>query len=330
MKKTLLAIISFVTVSAFAQTVNNFYVLDGANAAGVPYIITSGTANESTTGANVTWDFSGLTADGSATTTTMAPTTTQSTTYPGTTLLAQSEGEYNGAGTSVSLNVFTNGSGVITGINLNNMVLNYSTNNATLGTFPLQYGYTNTDAVAGTFSAMGYNGTFTGTCVTSVDGYGTITTTLGSVAGNTVTRLKVVQTLSLIYLGLPVGTVNQTFYLYYQSGVTYPLARSINFAASVPALGYNYSLVGTELYGTTAGTDQVTKNTLAVYPNPATDVLHFSNDVLLTTVTITDAAGRIVLSGAGNDLNVSGLTAGVYYATAQAAGGKQAVKFIKR
>lgn len=329
MKKTLLTLLSLISLSGFAQTVENFYVVNTANAAGVPYIVTSGTADQSASGTNTTWDFSALSATGEGTTTTYATTASQNVTYPNSSVVAESTGDYNGSGSSLTLKLFANATS-ITAIEMDDMVLNYSTNNATLGTFPLNYGYSNTDAVAGTFSAMGYNGTFTGTSVTSVDAYGTISANIGSVAGITVTRLKIVQTLNLIYLTVPIGTVNQTFYLYYQSGVTYPLARSIDFAASVPALNYNYDLQAVELYGELAGTDSFTKQLLTAYPNPATDVLHFSNNITLTKVTVVDTAGRTVLTGTGNDLNVSSLTTGVYYANAETDNGTKTIKFIKK
>lgn len=331
MKKLLLSAIVLANMGASAQTVNNFYTNDAANTEATSYIIASGTANESTAGENVTWDFSALANAGVATTQVLTATTVQSTLYPGTQLAVESTGEYNGAGSSATIDIFTTGAGVITGFDMDGISLNYVTDNATLGTFPLQYGYNNTDQIAGTFQGMGYTGTFTGTCTTSVDAYGTIITSLASVSG-TLTRLKIVQDINLFYLGFPAGTVSQTFYIYYSENFTVPMVRSMATTADIPALNFNYDVSSIEIYGASpiGGTGNFNKNTVSIVPNPAGNLLHFTNGFNAARVTVTDAAGRTVLSGAGNDLDISSLNSGVYFANVTAGTGSQTVKFIKK
>lgn len=317
-------------MGASAQTISSFYTT-GSGAAS--YIIASGVPDESATGENASWDFSALTNAGTATAQVISSTTNQSSTYPGTQLVAESTGEYNGAGSSSTIDIFTTGGGTITGIDIDGVILNYSTNNATLGTFPLQYGYSNTDQVAGTYSATlsgtAYNGTFTGTCVTSVDAYGTITSSIGSVSG-TLTRLKVVQNLTLNYLGFPAGTATQTIYLYYASGNATPMVRSLATNVNVPALSVDYDVNSVEIYNGVAGVNTITKNSISIAPNPTAEVLHFTGDFNNAKVAIIDATGRIVLSGNGNDLNISSLNSGVYFANVTAETGNQTVKFIKK
>lgn len=329
MNKTLLTFFSFISLGSFAQTVNSFYTSSVPQAG---YTLGTGTVNQTTSGANVSWDFSTLTANGTSITQTLSPSADETTTYPNTQLVASSTGEYNGAGTSATLNIYTTGGGTITGLDVDGVVLNYSTNNATLGAFPLQYGYSYTDQVAGTFNGLGYSGTFTGSCITSVDAYGTITSSIGDVNNTTLTRLKVVQNLNLYYMGFQAGTVTQTIYVYYAAGDTAPKVRSIANNINVPALSVNYDFNAIEIYDPSVmsidNTPAVSLN--KVVPNPATDVLHFTAAMGTTKITVTDAAGRIVLTGTGNDLNISTLNTGVYFVATEINGKMQVTKFLKK
>ena len=89
----------------------------------------------------------------------------------------------------------------ITGISADDLIVNFVTNNATLGLFPMSFGYSNSDTVAGNYTYTTYSGTFTGTLVTTVDAHGTLNlnnTSGGFYTGN-ITRLKTVLNLSLNY-----------------------------------------------------------------------------------------------------------------------------------
>jgi len=329
MNKTLLAIFSFISLGGFSQTVNNFYTTSVPQAG---YRLGAGTVNETPSGANVSWDFSSLTANGSSITSVVAPSSSDVASYPGTQLVASSNGEYNGAGNTSNISIYTTGAGTITGLNVDGIILNYNTNNATLGTFPLQYGYSYADVVAGTYDGLGYTGTFSGSCTTSVDAYGTVSSSIGAVGAATLTRLKIVQNLKLYYLGLQIGTVAQTIYLYYTAEDNTPRIRSLMNNITVPALGVNYDFSLIELYDPAVLSTVSIPNadTVGIVPNPATETLHFTTNMGAAKVTITDAAGRIVLTGTGNDLNISGLTTGVYFAASEMDGKIQVTKFVKK
>lgn len=74
----------------------------------------------------------------------------------------------------------------------------------------------------------------------------------------------------------------------------------------------SYELVET----CTAGTDNFTKGTFEIYPNPATDVINISGDEnsIIKKVQLIDMLGKIVkeYSGAGH-ISLAGLTDGIYF-----------------
>ncbi|MFP9099471.1 T9SS type A sorting domain-containing protein [Flavobacterium sp. RHBU_24] len=330
-------LLGFVTVSA--QTVDNFYTPGNSPEIGGPaYVIATPETdlNEDVSGESITWDFTNLSDAGQSETTTQSPTNNQLANFPGTSLVVQTNGNFYGNDNVV--NRFFLNSNSITGIKIGNVTLSYNTDNAFLGNFPLNYGYTFTDAVAGTFQGMGYTGTFTGTATTSVDAYGTLTTNLGNAgmgfSNVPVTRLKITQDLVLIYNGVPAGTLTQTMYHYYSGEpfVTYPLVRSIASHLNVPALELDYNADSFEVYNVgLLGTITNTKEKISIAPNPVGDVLHFTNAGTITAVTVTDASGREVLkSNPGNDIATAGLNTGIYLVTLQDASGTSTLKMVKQ
>lgn len=79
---------------------------------------------------------------------------------------------------------------------------------------------------------------------------------------------------------------------------------------------------------------QATIADFSVYPNPATNVVYVENAKSLSSITLTDLNGRIVLSKKYNGVsetavNVSDLTAGVYLMTIENDGIKSTKKIIK-
>jgi hypothetical protein len=88
-----------------------------------------------------------------------------------------------------------------------------------------------------------------------------------------------------------------------------------------------YETVLVVFEGPTA-TDVVNDNVLAIYPNPTTGVLNFSEK--LSNVEVYDVVGRKVysLSEAETSINVSGLSAGHYLLVANKEGERISVKFV--
>jgi hypothetical protein len=324
-----------------AQTVDNFYTSDNSGSIGGPaYVIATseGGFNENIAGENVTWQFTGLTEAGQSETTSLTPTNNQLTNFPGTTFVVQTSGNFYGNDNVVN-RFFLNGNS-ITGIKLGNAILSYSTDNAFLGDFPLTYGYTFTDDVAGGFQIANHTGTFTGTCTTSVDGYGSFSTNVGNAglgySNVPVARLKIVQEMILFYNGIQAGTLNQTMYHYYtytgDSFVNYPLIRSITSNLSVPALELDYDADSFEVFNVGLLTTTTnTKQKITIAPNPVGNELNFANANDITAVTVTDASGRVVLkSNSGDSINTSGLNSGIYLVTVQAAWGITTLKMVRQ
>lgn len=334
MKTKLLLPALLLTAMSFAQnTVPAFYAFTAQGATDEYTRVDSETDfnQAASTGANVNWNFNSLLISGLTSTKVIAPSASNIATFPGSNMLVQITTQT----ANVTRYFFAqNGNGAIslTGAETDNYILNYSTNNALIGTFPASYGYTSTDDVAGTFLVTNYNTTFTGTSTTTVDGYGTLTTNLGSTNGNSVTRVKNVQNLNLFLSGIPIGTATQTMYSYYSDTLlTGPVFRNIETNIVVPSGGIDYNFSNYELHNSlTASTTQVVKSKITLAPNPVNDILHFAGVEGISKVTVIDAAGRLVLSGNSNDIFAGSLSAGIYYATAETEAGKQTVKFIKK
>ena len=78
------------------------------------------------------------------------------------------------------------------------------------------------------------------------------------------------------------------------------------------------------------GISMISDAKLAVYPNPATDVLRVSG-AQAEQLTVTNAAGATVKKVAGtNEVQVSDLTPGMYFLTAKTADGVKTMRFIKK
>ncbi len=73
---------------------------------------------------------------------------------------------------------------------------------------------------------------------------------------------------------------------------------------------------GTYTCPTTTGIGEVASVVLAIYPNPATDILTIETAATGSDITITDLSGRVVLTATATDgnttLNISHLSAGTY------------------
>lgn len=341
MKLTLLLSALFISGVTFAQeTIPAFYdfnTIPGSAEGDYYHFATLQTAlDETATGANVIWNFNGITSNNRSSTVVIVPTAEDVATFPGSTMLVQTT-TTTGVGTSSVTKYYlaSNASGgtSLTGFDAAGIILNYSTDNGFIGNFPLTYGYSNIDTVAGTFEGMGLSGTFTGTGVSIVDAYGTLNTDLVFAENIPATRLKTVQDINLIYMGATVGTLTQTIYSYYYGVLDGPAFRSITNTLTVPSMEINQTTRSAEAYTEMilSTGNLISENKTAIAPNPVANVLHFSGNDAITGVTITDTAGRTVLQiKASNDIMVNHLSAGVYYVTVQSGNITEVQKMVKR
>ncbi|MES2484401.1 MAG: hypothetical protein V4581_00410, partial [Bacteroidota bacterium] len=284
MKKTLLSIALLLSVSAFAQEpIGNFYTIslvpENTNQVGYQLVTSASGPDQSAAGASMVWNFNDLVAETETVTEVIIASPEEIVAYPGSTLTVKTT-TTGGGTTYYYLSVDDAGGTSLTGVQTSSIVLNYNTNNGFIGTFPISYGFTNTDAVAGTFEASGVTGTFTGTAVSTFDAYGTLTVNEGSADNTAVSRLKTVQELTLIYMGIPAGTLTQTTYSYYNNDMvsTGPIFRSITNHINVPLMSINETQSTHESYDASIlSTPQVAAvANLSIAPNPVNDVLHFT------------------------------------------------------
>lgn len=70
-------------------------------------------------------------------------------------------------------------------------------------------------------------------------------------------------------------------------------------------------------------------NSITCYPSPAKDILYIKTKQNITAYSLTDIAGRRLLTGSGNKVNVSGLAKGTYLLQVVSDEGKGVVRFVK-
>jgi hypothetical protein len=315
-------------ISVGQTPISSFYSVPNSNFA----IVTSSTAiDQSATGTSLTWDFTNLTSVGTNIDTYAVPTPGELTTYPGTTEVLTISADNKIFSKDMS------GTFSLTGAATPDVDLNYINDNALIGTFPLSYGYNNSDAVGGTFSSAFASGTFTGSVNASVDAYGTLNMNdvgEGSYNGS-VTRLKVVQSLTLsITTPFPINTpATQTSYYYYDNSNNNLVFRSNNIVVALA--GINETVMESFLF-ITIGVDEneITSSQFSIVPNPVGDVLNIqvSQNETIRSIALTDISGRQVLTVTDNltSVSVSNLHAGMYLANITTDKGVYTKKFLKR
>jgi hypothetical protein len=339
MKTKLLLLLSLCCSICFSQTpIASF---NSAPMTNFSVVTSSPDIDQSTNGANATWTFSNLTAAGTNIDTYAVPTSAELTTYSGTTEVLSTTTQ----GGTPTVNKFFFKEDItgtsFTGVSQGDITLNYSTDNALIGDFPLNFGYSNTDYVAGTFSFTGIGGTFTGTLTVTVDSYGSLNLNdsgNGAYNGN-VTRLKLEQSLSF---SIPpifnnIGTLTQTSYFYYDNTSNSLVFRYNNVAVVSGFLGVDQT--SEVLERNTPNTLSTVTNTLAdgfqLFPNPATNFVTIKTDNKdeIETITIVNITGQEVLKTNKNttSLSVTSLPSGLYFMAIETESGKTTTKkFVKK
>ena len=325
--KLLILLVFFSTLSYAQVPISTYFT--GATDPSVYDIVTSSVPLDQTaSGANLVWDFNQLTKVGESIDYISSPTASEITTYPkSTTIVANATSKiyYSKAANALSITTLKN----------NDLELNYITNNATIGNFPLNYGYSNTDTTAGTFIYGMYLGTFTGTITTSFDSYGILN---NGTSEKDVSRLKTVQNISFNYGILTnVGTAIQTTYNYYDAtnGSNSLVFRNTTLTVNVPLLGINQTINQIERFNTILlGTNDNTlqSSSIQIIPNPIEDVLNFTTNLKINSINISDIHGRVILESnvIKNVINLAHFQRGVYFVTFNTDKGSQVRKIIKK
>ncbi|MES2567840.1 MAG: T9SS type A sorting domain-containing protein [Bacteroidota bacterium] len=335
MKKIYFLIFSIFTLSqANAQTytltaVNNQPVI-GDSYGALNVDTNSVTLPMDISGAGVTWSITSLTLTDSIialNTFSTASTYSNSSNYPGTNLV-----QYD----STTITYFNSSANMmeLLGVDAGQFDLNYNAGSATIASYPMPFGFLNTDnSVGGTISAStpfgAAAGTFTGTVVTQVDGTGTLNLNNVSNFTNCV-RLKTVQNISFdLTSPFPAsGTVDLTVYNFYNSSSKFPLFTA-NYShlqlpiASIDQVQAQISILSSVVIGVK---ENKLKNDVIfkTYPNPANNEInvHF---VLAQresySLEISNTLGQVVKTVVLNNLqpgmynetiNTADLSAGIY------------------
>jgi len=338
--KTLVYSILFVTLTwnAAGQTIN---ALNSTPMSTYHVINEDLSLDHSGVGENVTWNFDALSISGSSLDSYASPSSAELSLYPETTsVLTISSTVGSTIGTNHIFTKDASGTLSITGIETTALTLNYSTDDAVIGAFPLAYGYANTDAIAGTYAYTTdttYSGTFSGTIATSVDAYGTLTTNdlgAGGYSG-TVTRLKTVQNFSLTYIMPNAGTATQTAYYYYDNSTGELVLRTTTINVIVAALSIDQTTVTIESRvndGLAVPEYSDTSNMLLISTNPVKEVLRFHSQgkLVVNKVLLSDSFGKEILVVKGDDaIAVAQLQKGLYIAIFDTNLGIVSRKFIK-
>lgn len=342
MKLKLLAPFLIITVVGFSQhQVNSFYSTNGF----VSTAVTSATApNQSASGANQTWTFSGFIPVGTSTYTNVAPTATEASTYPGTNTVivtTSQQGTTTSEGRMFTKN--TSGTVSITGLTATGLIINCNggsggSGNATLGAFPMVYPFTNTDnTVSGTYNAGTNSGTFSGTLTTTVDAYGVLNLPDYAYTGN-VTRLKTVLAVTLYVSIFPVGTASQTTYAYYDpsDSMNNFKFRSINTVVVSSAAGINDNTTTYEVGSIPAlsTTNTAFQSVWIKNPIQSSIEVNTSNSIENASINVTDMLGKTIYQI--ENQNISGtfeipvsLTKGIYLLTIGNENGSVTRKIVK-
>ena len=335
--KLLLSLLALSTLGFAQHQVNSFY---GANGSILSAVVNPNTLNHGAGGVNQNWTFSGFVLLGNTTYTYVAPTSTESTTYPGTTNVIVS------TSTTATGKMFTKAAGAtvsITGLDSSGLNINFNggsggSGNATLGAFPMVYPFTNTDnTVSGNYNYGTNSGTFSGTLVTTVDGYGVLNLPDYGYTGN-VTRLKTVLAVTLYVSIFPVGTASQTTYAYYDPTDTSNnfKFRSINTVVVSSAAGIDQNDTTYELWGIPilANTDNPLQSVWIQNPVQNSIQINTSNVIDNANISVTDMLGKTIYQAKNESINGTfeipvSLTKGIYLITIGNENGSVTKKIIK-
>jgi hypothetical protein len=186
--------------------------------------------------------------------------------------------------------------------------------------YPSSINTTTNSTTAGSLTAFGISGTFTGVATVLADGTGTLTLPLKTFTN----VIRVVTTQSLYFVAAGVnGTVTQVTYDWYSLGDSRaPILKRVTSYVNAPPL----ASASTQTYATiqknyqTVGVKEIENReevALNVYPNPSSSAVNFVTDnTNAKSVIIYDITGKMiesqVLMNGKTNINVSNYNSGLY------------------
>lgn len=324
MKKVLLFVIASTAVLSAQTTITKAFN-DPVIGETINNVNVNGTVDNSATGNNVTFVNNSLTQGSASATTYSAPTASEVSTFPGTTIKMTGNGStvyYKQTATKLE----------ITGLVTPDATLNFSTNNGTFITYPAAFGYSESDTAAGTFSATAGSGNFSGTINITGDAQGTLL--IGAKTYTNVLRIKSVQNFNLTVFGFSVGTIVNTSYAYYDSAHKFPLLSTTNAVITVQGTPQTTNLAQALNETFLSTSDFVRKDAFKIYPNPAQDFIEFKGDLSqYSKANIYSLDGKLIKTSdlKSGKVQISELPPSSYFI--EVSGNKaqpESIKFIKK
>ena len=270
--------------------------------------------NPGAAGANITWNFSGISSSATITTTYLLPSATPyASLYPSANLAStiNSNGStyysyFNASAASYTLN----------GMNFPSVgaSMPYSDPEKLLS-YPFTYNSAFTDNFATTVSGYDRHGSIEVTA----DAYGTLILPYGTISN--VLRVKAVETYSDYISGTPVTNYTSTNYYWYKPGIHYYIFQ----LSQLNQNGSLYQQYGLYLDQTNVGIAENTtkQNTFNCYPNPATDKIAIEVFNLSgsdnNVITLSDLSGKELIKqelsnlSEKTEIDISKLSAGIYF-----------------
>ncbi len=272
-----------------------------------------------TTGAAATWDYSGLQMYASQMRDIQQ---LDATTAPNSGDFGTSSHAFAIQGLLTTYSTTTAASKISQGFvyseaSLGSVLAKWSTDAATLITYPFAFSNISTDNFSGTVSAAGFaNMPATGSITTTFDGTGTMMFPSAVTVSN-VTRVK---TITNAVVTSPLGNINVilTQYDYYDYATTkLPIFTLTNVVLSGGPLPnpMETQLVLSKFPGAILGVEANNEVKFSMYPNPATDEFTITGEFNEATMTIVNAVGQVVVTktiASGEKVSVSDLNAGLY------------------
>jgi hypothetical protein len=192
------------------------------------------------------------------------------------------------------------------------------TNTAIVARWPINYGYSLTDAIGGsvTFSLPA---TFSGSVTTVADGMGTLLMPQSNTFSN-VLRVKSVQTIAInVFIIGNIANVKQTIYQYYHSSSKFPILTvnnsSTTFSTSPPAEVTTAS-GNANFLAISVKENSLNAFNFNVFPNPASNAVNVElpKGQIAESITLINSIGQVLKTkNNSNILNVSEIPSGVYY-----------------
>ena len=206
------------------------------------------------------------------------------------------------------------------------------TNSALVATYPISYGYSNTDAVTGTFKYNSTTGVCNGSISVMADGTGTLNFPNG-VSFTNVLRVRSIEQVTMS-TAIPVGSIYQTIYHYYAPGKKYPVltVQYQDYEMLVSTPKFTAQALGSSDYFTVADVKDHEISGINIYPNPFSDKMFITGlDGRSCWVRIFNQVGQLLFNAISQgEVGLEQLPPGIYMVAIRAGESSSFRKMVKQ